>query len=121
MPSIFMPPVVFDNPTVLPETRGLPRLLFRHYRPRPRGRTVLKIGGTYRTVDTPYGDLVDTATEVYLGGHEYVVSDTVAAALTAAGYGANLTAQPADPRGTWGQMAAFFWGEVAGYEWGSTP
>lgn len=85
MPT-FNPPVSLDNPTVLPQTTGVAYMLFRHFTPRARGRTVLKIDGVYGTYDWPYAEVVDSATEVYLGGHVYEVSQTVADALTAAGY-----------------------------------
>lgn len=84
---IFIPPIALDNPPVLPETRGIARRLFRFYGPWPRGRSVIKVDGVYQTVDTPDQLTLATATEVYLGGHEYPVSQEVADALTAAGYG----------------------------------
>lgn len=94
MPT-FSPPVAFDNPPIY--TTGQDRLypalpfgpaqaLMRHYGGQPRGRSVLKIDGTYRTVDVPTQAQIDAATEVYLGGHIYEVTSTVATALTAAGY-----------------------------------
>lgn len=49
-------------------------------------------GGVYATVRTPTTEAIEAATEVYIGGHDYTVSQTVATALTAAGYGSNLTA-----------------------------
>ena len=58
----------------------------RHFGPRPRGLTVLKIGGTYATHDSPECDVVESATEVYLGGHVYTVDAATASALNAAGY-----------------------------------
>lgn len=87
MATVFVPPTVEDVPWTNAETPPLARRLFRHYGAIPRGRSVLRIGGTYYTVDNPDQLLLNTATEVYLGGHEYVVSDAVAAALVAAGYG----------------------------------
>lgn len=60
--------------------------LFRHYKNRACGRTVLKIDGEYRTYDDPLDTVVASADEVYLGGHVYEVSADVAAALEAAGY-----------------------------------
>lgn len=85
MPT-FIPPTVEDCPYVNAETPPLSARLFRHYEAIPRGRTVIKIAGVYLTVDTPDQATLALATEVYLGGHEYPVSDAVAAALTAAGY-----------------------------------
>lgn len=81
----FEPPVVDDLPAVLPTTRGPARRLFRYY-DWPRGRSVLKINGAYQTIDNPTSTQIDSATEVYLGGHIHTVTQTVADALTAAGY-----------------------------------
>jgi hypothetical protein len=94
MPS-FHPPTIEAVPSVLPPgTPGQPRTaysLMRHYGLNPRGRTVLKIAGTYATYDCPDANLVASATEVYQGGHEYTITAAQATALTAAGYGANIT------------------------------
>ena len=93
MSKFFSPPIVYDVPTVYVggQDRYYPRSrvahsLFRHYSPRARGRTVIKVAGVYSTVDTPSQTLLDTASEVYLGGHVYEVTDAVATALAAAGY-----------------------------------
>lgn len=85
MPT-FEPPVAYDLPATAVDTKGIAYLLFRHFGPRARGRTVLKIDGEYGTYDYPYDETVQTATEVYLGGHVYEVSEEVATALEAAGY-----------------------------------
>jgi hypothetical protein len=94
MPT-FQPPTIDAVPSVLPPgTLGQSAtayLLMRHYGLNPRGRTVLKIAGTYGTYDCPDANVVASATEVYQGGHEYVITTAQAAALTAAGYGANIT------------------------------
>lgn len=89
MPT-FQPPTVNDNPAVLPETSGLALRLFRYFGPYTRGRSVLKIAGVYSTWDYPSDLDIAAASEVYLGGHVYIVTDSVAAALTAAGYGAYI-------------------------------
>ena len=94
MPT-FVPPTVEDTPYVNAETPPLSRRLFRHYGAIPRGRSVVRIAGQYLTVDTPDQLTLALATEVYLGGHEYVVSDAVATALTAAGYTVTGMAVPA--------------------------
>lgn len=47
---------------------------------------MLKIGGVYASYDTPMSDLVESASEVYLGGHIHEVTDEVACALASAGY-----------------------------------
>lgn len=90
----FAPPVVYSVPTSLSDPREARRQgvnastnrLFSHFSPRARGRTVIRVAGVYQTVDFPSQALLDTASEVYLGGHVFEVTDTVAAALTAAGY-----------------------------------
>lgn len=86
MSPVFVPPTVEDCPYVNAETPPLARALFRHYGAMQRGRSVVRIAGQYLTVDTPDQLTLGLATEVYLGGHEYEVSEVVAAALTAAGY-----------------------------------
>lgn len=108
---LFEPPVAYDVPRVLPDTRRVPFLLMRHYSELPRGRTVLKIGGTYETVDNPEQDLLDSATEVYLGGHVYIVTDAVADALTVAGYGSGLSSDPSAPQRniSWGFLSTGSW------------
>lgn len=61
--------------------------MYARHRPNgPRGRSVVKIGGVYSTVDSPTQAQQDVATEVYIGGHIYEISDAVAASLIAAGY-----------------------------------
>lgn len=107
----FIPPVAYDNPPVLPETSGVQYRLFRYYGPYPRGRSVLKIDGTYRIFDTPTDQDIAIATEVYLGGRVYDVSPEVADALVAAGYQvwASLT---------WGDYELDEWGEIEGIPWG---
>lgn len=68
-----------------------------HFGPQPRGRSVIKIAGVWTTVDVPTSDQVSQATPIvdthgysvpgaFIGGHEYEVTATVAAELTAAGY-----------------------------------
>ena len=95
MTILFEPPEAMDLPSVAhpsePTQTRLGFRLFRHFGVRgPRGRTVLKIGGTYATYDYPTQAQIDSASEVYLGGHVYEVSSAVADALTAAGYGARI-------------------------------
>jgi hypothetical protein len=62
--------------------------------PYPTGGTVIKKAGFY-TIDwgAPTQDVINAADVVYLGGHEYLISSDEAAALTAAGYGSNITAR----------------------------
>jgi hypothetical protein len=51
-----------------------------------RSISVLKIDGQYVEIREPSQDDIALATEVYIGGHEYPVSDAIAAELIAAGY-----------------------------------
>ena len=51
-----------------------------------RSISVLNIEGEYVQNREPSQDEEALSTEFYLGGHEYIVSDAVGAALTAAGY-----------------------------------
>lgn len=106
---VFQPPTVNDVPRVLPDTRGVPYLFARHCSNLPRGRSVIKIGGVYQTVDNPEQSTLDLATEVYLGGHIYTVTQTVADALTAAGY--TVTADPSLPVRVlrWGFLQSLTW------------
>jgi hypothetical protein len=122
--QIFNPPTTFDNPSILPDTTGVPFLLFRHYNGRERGRSVVKISGVYTTVD--YADQLvyeglEESVDYFLGGHVYEVTDEIAAALIADGYGSDLTEPPVETEGTWAAMEQHTWGEVAGYQWGDTP
>ena len=93
----FSPPVVYDLPTSLDNPAEMRRQgvnastnrMFSHFNRtvgRARGRTVVKVAGVYQTVDVPSQALLDTASEVYLGGHVYEVLGPVEAALVAAGY-----------------------------------
>ena len=90
--AIFIPPLAYTNPPVLPETTGVQYRLWRYYGGQPVGRSVIKIAGVYTTVDNPTQDQIDAAGAEgvghFLGGHVYAVSAAVATALTAAGYGA---------------------------------
>jgi hypothetical protein len=106
---IFSPPVVFDNPPVLPETRGIQRALFRHFGPYPRGRSVVYRAGHYVIVDTPPNEELLTLTEgvtYFLGGHVYTVDDDIAALLEADGFDLNVDYT------TWGELAGALWGEA---------
>lgn len=85
--ATFTPPTVAEVPWVNADSTPLARRLFRHYGPLDRGRTVVRIGGVYSTVDNPDQLTLASATEVYLGGHVYTVTAAVATALIAAGYG----------------------------------
>jgi len=51
---------------------------------------VLKENGVWSTVDNPDANRLAAAQRVFLGGHEYEVDATLAAELTAAGYGSYI-------------------------------
>jgi hypothetical protein len=83
----FEPPIAYDNPPTLP--RPVPKYINAHARwkgGQRRGRSVLKEAGVYRTVDTPTVDETLAAEEVYMGGHIYTIPNTIAEALSTAGY-----------------------------------
>lgn len=60
-----------------------------------RGITILDNSGVYTAVRYPTQDEIAAATNTYMGGHEYVVTDATKAALISAGVGvseSNFTA-----------------------------
>ena len=92
--ATFTPPVDANMvPPVLPDTRGVQRLLFQHYASTARGRNVYIIngapgtgaGGTV-TENSPTG--YDVINRVFYGGHGPYTDVTAieAALLIAAGY-----------------------------------
>lgn len=78
MAKLFLPPTIEEGPI------GGHRL-FQFYE-MTKSISVLKIDGEYVEIREPSQDEEALSTEFYLGGHEYIVSDAVGAALTAAGY-----------------------------------
>lgn len=98
--AVFTPPAVADVGPVFAKP-GLPanrwrepggdagHRLMRHYAAMSRYQWVLRIAGTYSTVDYPTSDQLALATEAYSG--PTTVSAATATALTAGGYGAYLT------------------------------
>jgi hypothetical protein len=78
MAKVFIPPYFYEGPI------GGHRL-FQFYE-RLVSTSVLKIDGQYVEIREPSQDEEALATEFYLGGHEYPVSDAVAAELIAAGF-----------------------------------
>lgn len=78
MAKVFIPPYFYEGPI------GGHRL-FQFFE-RLVSVSVLKIDGQYVEIREPSQDEEALATEVYIGGHEYPVSDAVAAELIAAGY-----------------------------------
>lgn len=81
-----VPPVYLSEPDRFYPVPRLSRRLFRHYKNRARGVTVLKDGGTYTEVRSPSSDEIEAADAAYLGGHCNVVSTAEATLLQAAGY-----------------------------------
>lgn len=112
---LFIPPVRYINPPVLPDTRGIERRLFRYYGARPVGSNVYVMNNGTVTENPP--DLNDV-TRVYHGGHEIPITDTEYAVLVSAGYGADMTALLPPPVRTWGLLGTTPWGEFGGYTWG---
>jgi hypothetical protein len=78
MAKVFIPPTVDEGPI------GGHRLFY--YYKMSKGISVLKIDGQYVQIREPSQDEEALATEFYLGGHEYPVSDAIAAELIAAGF-----------------------------------
>ena len=109
-PAVFTPPVVYDVPRVLPETRGVARLLMRHYSPLPRGRSVLLVNGHYEIVDSPDTTGLTEGVHFFLGGHEYVIGPDIAEALEDDGF---IVEHP----GTWGSYAGTQWGALQSDFW----
>jgi hypothetical protein len=54
------------------------------------GKTVVKVGGEWRTVVSPTEDFLATCDVVLRGGYKTYVSTELAAELTAAGFGDNI-------------------------------
>lgn len=110
MPQTFTPPTLERVPSVLPDTRGVQFALFRYVHPVAQGLNVWKMPDGSYLLDQqpqqlsnpdPVNHANDAVTPVitYYGGHTYQVTDAEAAALTAAGFGANLSAAIPDPAG----------------------
>lgn len=89
---IFQPPTARVTPHAPPGTRGLAVRLFRHYRPLPKGLSVLQLADeSWVTKEYPTQEEVDSSLHYFIGGHVYTVTDEVASLLTAAGYGGYVT------------------------------
>lgn len=81
-----VPPIYVTRDTYRP-VPVISQRLFRHFKNRARGHSVLKAtNGTYTTVDYPTSDDIDAAAIAYIGGHVYTVSTAEATALNSAGY-----------------------------------
>lgn len=92
MPYWFEPPTreLMRNYQVEPDrvypVEAPSRGLFKYIRRGGSGLSVLKTGGTYVTKETPTSNEANAADIFYQGGRRYLVSDTEAAALVAAGF-----------------------------------
>jgi hypothetical protein len=113
---VFSPPVVFDLPSILPETRGIQWRSWRHYGGNPVGVSVVKVNGVYTTIRTPTTTQLEAAgnregIDFFLGGHVYTVTDAVSTALIADGY--STGADPVVPPRvlTWGFLSGLTWDE----------
>lgn len=93
----FQPPIVYDASPISHSDSDRPinqsfedwliaKKLFRHFKSRARGRTVLKVDGEYYIVDTPTEEELAVAEAAYLGGHVYVVDSATKDELQAAGF-----------------------------------
>lgn len=82
MPT-FIPPAIHEG---IPGARGL----WRFYR-MPRGVSVAIVAGEATTIRYPDQNDFDTAEALFLGGHEYDITDEQATVLTAAGFGDYIT------------------------------
>lgn len=121
MSAVFIPPSAPLVPPVLPETRGVQRRLFRHYGPWPRGLSVVFRNGHYVTVQNPLDEELQHLTDgvtYFLGGHNYIVDDDIAALLIADGF--TVTDEPTPPlrQLTWGAVAGGTWSEFR-MNWGT--
>lgn len=101
---VFVPPsrqdwTFADGVPVYPDPSA--RRFWAHFGTQPRGRSVIKIDGTWTIVDNPTNAQITNATPIVdtngervpgalLGGHVTPVTDAVAAELTSAGLGAYL-------------------------------
>lgn len=79
----------FRTPTIDEGPTGSTRL--DQFYTLPRGITIFKINGEYYEERYPLSSDVKEAEIAYVGGHVYIVTNSEAADLTAAGYGDYLT------------------------------
>ena len=81
---------LFVTPSVEETPMGWHRLLERYSI--ARGVTVMMINGTYSSYRYPAQTEIATATEVYLGGHEYIIDEAAKNRLTDPSIGGNYGA-----------------------------
>lgn len=82
--------LLFTPPGVVAVPSGQDRLWFRFKS--YQSKSVLKNGSFYTEVSIPDTEDIEAADVVYLGGHSYYVTALEADSLTAAGFGAGLSA-----------------------------
>ena len=96
MPT-FSPPSEHEGTFARGQVGRPERRFWSYYQAVPRGMTVIKTGGVYRTVPAPDQLQLEAADLItdpdgtqrrgyFLGGHIYAVTDTIALELIAAGY-----------------------------------
>jgi len=78
---------LFNTPYVAETPAGWHRLLARYAI--NRGVTVMMIDGTYSSYRFPSQTEMATATETYLGGHQYVIDEQTKTRLTDSNIGGN--------------------------------
>lgn len=111
---VFIPPLRYRNPPILPDTRGAARRLFRYYDGVPIGANVYVMSdGSVTENPADLNAIVTT----YHGGHEIPITDAEELVLAAAGYGPYITPLGPPVSHTWADYAGNTWGELAGYRW----
>lgn len=84
----FEPPIIYDRPSYHADSPKWVKmsLYYGSHSPGVTGQSVLRINGTYSTIQTPTVDQMSSATEVYQGGHVYTITNLQANPLSTAGY-----------------------------------
>lgn len=85
MPAIFEPPTYLEGPRVTARPHPGNRLM-RFYRPRPVGHSVWKLEGAWHEGAYPEARVTNDAEHFFLGGHIFIVDNTLAAELEANGF-----------------------------------
>ncbi len=86
--NVVMPVRLVMDDSQLSKEQRLANRLARHFAPGPRGRNVWLLTDNSYTEKAPLASLIS---KLYHGGHANEITDAEATALTAAGYGANIT------------------------------
>lgn len=98
-----VPPIYIGGQDRFYPVPKISQKLFRHYKNRARGVSVLKNGSTYTQHRYPSTDDIEAADITYMGGRCYVVSTGEADNLQAAGY-------TTTDRSTWEDIWDDVWG-----------